>query len=134
MQVELGQIPPQSCWQEQSCVTSVPPRHVFKPPVEQEHSWWSERQLAVEPNIVWAWSRHVQSCVAARHDDGSPVHLQEQACFVARQMPGFFVSTQRHLCFRAWALQLCGDASHVQTWAASAARQLDGPMPAHEHS
>jgi len=49
-------------------------------------------------------------------------------------MPGFFVSTQRQLCFRAWALQLPGDASHVQTWAASAARQLDGPMPAHEHS
>ena len=154
VQVELGQIPPQSCWQEQSCVTSVPPRHVFKPPVEQEHSCWSDRcpvplrvcvprtvngtghrQLAVEPNIVWAWSRHVQSCVVARHRDGSPVALQEQACFFARQVPGLFVSTQRHRCLRAWALQLAGDESHVHTWAASVARQFDGPSaPLHEQS
>ena len=135
MQVELGQIPPQSCWQEQSCVTSVPPRHVFKPPVEQVHSCRSERQLAVEPNIVWAWSRHVQSCVVARHRDGSPVALQEQACFFARQVPGLFVSTQRHRCLRAWALQLAGDESHVHTWAASVARQFDGPSaPLHEQS
>ena len=135
VQVSLGQIPPQSWLQEQSCVTSVPPRHVFKPPVEQVHSCRSERQLAVEPNIVWAWSRHVQSCVVARHRDGSPVALQEQACFFARQVPGFFVSTQRQTCFRAWALQLPGDVSHVHTWAASVARQFDGPSaPLHEHS
>ena len=135
MQVSLGQIPPQSWLQEQSCVTSVPPRHVFKPPVEQEHSCRSERQLAVEPNIVWAWSRHVQSCVVARHRDGSPVALQEHACFLARHLPGFFVPTQRHRCFRAWALQLSGDDSHVHTWAASVARQFDGPSaPLHEHS
>ena len=41
---------------------------------------------------------------------------------------------QRHLCFRAWALQLPGDVSHVHTWAASVARQFDGPSaPLHEH-
>ena len=95
----------------------------------------SDRQFAVpwlRPSAIW--SRHVQSCVAARHDAGQPVALQEQACFWALQLPGP-ASTQRHLCFRAWALQLPGDASHVQTWAASAARHIDGPsQPAHEHS
>ena len=116
-------------------MTSVPPRHVFTPPVEQLQSWASARQLAVEPNIVRAWSRHVQSCVVARHRDGSPVALQEQACFFALHLPGFFVSTQRQTCFRAWALQLSGDDSHVHTWAASVARQFDGPSaPLHEHS
>ena len=91
----------------------------------------SDRQFAVpwfRPSAIWA--RHVQSCVAARHDAGQPVALQEQACFVALQLPGP-ASTQRHLCFRA--LQ-CGDESHVQTWAASSARHVDGPQLLHEHS
>ena len=91
----------------------------------------SDRQFAVpwlRPSAIWA--RHVQSCVAARHDAGQPVAEQEQACFWALQLPGP-ASMQRHLCFRA--LQ-CGDESHVQTWAASSARHVDGPQLLHEHS
>ena len=89
-----------------------------------------DRQFAVpwlRPSAIWA--RHVQSCVAARHDAGQPVALHEHACRVALQLPGP-ASTQRHLCFRA--LQ-CGDESHVQTWASSA-RHVDGPQLLHEHS
>ena len=37
VQVELGNHPPESCLQEQPCVTSTP-RHVLTPPVEQEQS------------------------------------------------------------------------------------------------
>ena len=91
----------------------------------------SDRQFAVpwlRPSAIWA--RHVQSCVAARHDAGQPVALHEHACRVDLQLPGP-ASTQRHLCFRA--LQ-CGDESHVQTWAASSARHVDGPQLLHEHS